>query len=198
MLLPVQFALTAQFAAFTFMYFADTRAATRGWTPPWYSTYRFVLTFIVGSALLISLIGREKIGDDKPRLTGLREKFHKEGHDTKAQHEWDELEEKEREKNRKKKALEEKKKKLEEERQQLEDEEKEAETSKDDGKKAKGSKSGSKDKSKGAEKDESKDDGKEEDSDESKEDDKADEKDGDADDKQEGKGAEEKQDDKSE
>lgn len=124
MALPVQFALTAQFAAFTFMYFFDARATTKGWTPQWYGTYRFVLTFIVGSALLISLIGREKIGADQPRLTGLREKFHKEGHDTLAEHEWEKLEEKELEKNRKKKAAEDKKKAAEEKQKEAEEEKK--------------------------------------------------------------------------
>lgn len=141
--LPVQFALTAQFAAFVLMYYADARAATRAWAPQWYGTYRFVLTFIVGSAILISLIGREKVGSDKPRLTGLREKFHKEGHDTMAQHEWEKLEEKELERNRKKKALEEKRKALEEEEKKQEEaekkqqEEEKAENEKSSGKKGK-------------------------------------------------------------
>lgn len=127
MAMPVQFALTAQFAAFTFMYFFDARATTKGWAPQWYGTYRFVLTFIVGSAILISLIGREKIGADQPRLTGLREKFQKEGHDTLAEHEWEKLEEKELEKNRKKKAAEEKKKAAEEKQNEAEDEQKKIE-----------------------------------------------------------------------
>lgn len=127
MALPIQFALTAQFAAFTFMYFFDARATTKGWAPQWYGTYRFVLTFIVGSAILVSLIGREKIGADQPRLTGLREKFHKEGHDILAEHEWEKLEEKELEKNRKKKAAEEKKKAAEEKQKEAEEDQKKIE-----------------------------------------------------------------------
>lgn len=65
-LLPVEYALIAQFFAFNFLYYADTRATVRGWTPPWYGTYRFVLTFIVGASIVVSLIGRgqivEKVG----------------------------------------------------------------------------------------------------------------------------------------
>lgn len=197
MALPVQFALTAQFAAFTFMYFFDARATTKGWTPQWYGTYRFVLTFIVGSAILISLIGREKIGADKPRLTGLREKFHKEGHDTLAEHEWEKLEEKELEKNRKKKAAEEKKKaaeekkkEAEEEKKKIDDEEK-AIDNEDKPSKGKGSDKKKKDEGKDAKSDE-----KSKDKKESKDeggDDKEDKKE----DKKEG-GDDEKKDDKSE
>lgn len=161
MLLPVQFALTAQFLAFTFMYFADARATTRGWAPQWYGTYRFVLTFIVGSALLISLIGREKVGSDRPHLDGLREKFHKEGKDTLAQHEWEQLEEKEREKNHRIQAAEEKKKQAEEEIKKAEESKKAAEGDKKSAEKG-GSKKGKKDAGKAskgeAEKKESKDD----------------------------------------
>jgi len=35
----------------------------RGWAPPWYSTYRFVLTFVVGASIVASLIGRGQIAD---------------------------------------------------------------------------------------------------------------------------------------
>ncbi|KUI68026.1 hypothetical protein VM1G_03083 [Cytospora mali] len=121
MLMPVHYALIAQFSAFTFMYFADARATTRAWTPTWYGTYRFVLTAIVGASIFISLIGREKIGPDQPRLTDLREKFHKEGHDTLAEEKWQKMEAKELEKNRKKKEEEEKKQKEEEEKQKKEE-----------------------------------------------------------------------------
>jgi len=60
-LLPVQYALIAQFLAFNFLYYADSRASRRGWAPPWYGTYRFVLTFIVGVAIVVSLIGRGEL-----------------------------------------------------------------------------------------------------------------------------------------
>ncbi len=42
----------------------------RGWTPEWYSTYRFVLTFIVGASIVASLIGRGEIADKINRLPG--------------------------------------------------------------------------------------------------------------------------------
>ncbi|KAG9241078.1 hypothetical protein BJ878DRAFT_522589 [Calycina marina] len=61
MFMPVEYALITQFTAFTFMYFADARAAVRGWAPPWYSTYRFVLTFLVGASIVLSLVGRGQI-----------------------------------------------------------------------------------------------------------------------------------------
>jgi hypothetical protein len=60
-LMPVQYALIAQFLAFNALYYADTRASRRGWAPPWYGTYRFVLTFIVGAAIVVSLVGRGQI-----------------------------------------------------------------------------------------------------------------------------------------
>lgn len=77
MLMPVETALITQFLAFNFLYFADARATVRGWCPPWYSTYRFVLTFFVGASIVISLIGRGQIvkvvpgPDGKMRLGGL-------------------------------------------------------------------------------------------------------------------------------
>ena len=118
LMLPVQFALTAQFAAFTFMYFADSRAQSRGWTPPWYGTYRFVLTFIVGGAIFLSLVGRAKIGDDRPRIAAnrLEEHMHERGN---KEHEpytekWAKLEEEEKERVKKEKEEAEKKKKEEE------------------------------------------------------------------------------------
>lgn len=42
----------------------------KGWAPPWYSTYRFVLTFIVGASIVITLIGRGQIVDKINRLPG--------------------------------------------------------------------------------------------------------------------------------
>jgi Protein of unknown function (DUF3429) len=63
LLLPAEVGLVTQFLAFTFLYYADARASTRGWAPSWYSTYRFVLTFIVGASIVASLIGRGQIAD---------------------------------------------------------------------------------------------------------------------------------------
>lgn len=61
--MPVEYALITQFLAFNFLYYTDVRAKTRGWTPSWYGIYRFVLTFIVGSSIVISLIGRGLVAD---------------------------------------------------------------------------------------------------------------------------------------
>jgi len=59
--MPVEYALITQFFAFNFLYFADARAAVRGWFPAWYSTYRFILTFFVGASIVVSLVGRGRI-----------------------------------------------------------------------------------------------------------------------------------------
>ncbi|PWY87577.1 hypothetical protein BO70DRAFT_360182 [Aspergillus heteromorphus CBS 117.55] len=61
LLLPVEYALITQFLAFTFLYYNDALAATRGRAPAWYSMYRFVLTFIVGASIVATLVGREQI-----------------------------------------------------------------------------------------------------------------------------------------
>ncbi|KAL9029301.1 MAG: hypothetical protein Q9196_002441 [Gyalolechia fulgens] len=70
LLLPVEYALIAQFSAFSFLYFTDARAVVRGWAPPWYSTYRFVLTFVVGASIVLSLVGRGQIADRLSRMPG--------------------------------------------------------------------------------------------------------------------------------
>lgn len=62
MLLSTDFALIAQFLGFTFMWFADNQASNMGWTPRWYTSYRFFLTFLVGGSILITLIGRGRVG----------------------------------------------------------------------------------------------------------------------------------------
>ena len=59
--MPIEYALISQFTGFTALYFADTKATKKGWAPPWYATYRFVLTFVVGVSIVISLIGRREI-----------------------------------------------------------------------------------------------------------------------------------------
>lgn len=110
MLMPMDFALTSQFAAFVMLYFADSRATVRAWAPSWYGAYRFVLTAIVGAAIFISLIGRMKVGDAKPRLTGLDEKLHDRRGEEDYTEKWEVLEKKEKEKIEKEKEAEEKKK----------------------------------------------------------------------------------------
>ena len=59
--MPVEYALISQFLAFIYLYFQDARASARGFAPPWYGTYRFMLTFVVGASLVVSLIGRGEI-----------------------------------------------------------------------------------------------------------------------------------------
>ncbi|KAI0846528.1 hypothetical protein F5Y00DRAFT_143738 [Daldinia vernicosa] len=111
LLMPMDFALTSQFAAFLLLYFADSRATVRAWAPSWYATYRFVLTAVVGAAIFISLIGRMKVGDAKPRLTGLDEKLHERRGEEDYTEKWENLEKQEKEKLRKEKEAEEEKKK---------------------------------------------------------------------------------------
>ena len=69
-LMPIEYALITQFLAFNYLYFSDARATVRGWAPHWYSTYRFVLTFVVGASIVISLIGRGQIADKVGKLPG--------------------------------------------------------------------------------------------------------------------------------
>lgn len=68
MLMPIEYALITQFVAFTGLYFADASAAKRGYAPPWYNTYRFVLTFITGLSIVVSLIGRGQIAQKDTTL----------------------------------------------------------------------------------------------------------------------------------
>ena len=77
MLLPVDLALISQFLAFVLLYFADTKAVVRGWAPSWYSTYRFVLTFFVGTSIVISLIGRGEIADKLNRMPNPADRIQK-------------------------------------------------------------------------------------------------------------------------
>ncbi|RPB07204.1 hypothetical protein P167DRAFT_457638, partial [Morchella conica CCBAS932] len=70
LLLPVNIALIAQFVGFTGMYFADSTATSKGWAPRWYMTYRFLLTFVVGASIVMTLVGRGQIGDRVSKLPG--------------------------------------------------------------------------------------------------------------------------------
>ncbi|KAF5626971.1 Halomucin [Fusarium sp. NRRL 52700] len=109
LMLPVEYALTSQFMAFVALYFADSRAATKGWAPRWYGSYRFLLTAMVGFAIFISLIGRAKIKQgDAITAKGLSDNFARSGiadHDTN----WEKLEAEEKARRRKQKEEEEKK-----------------------------------------------------------------------------------------
>lgn len=62
-LLPVEYALITQFLAFNILYAVDSNTTRLGWTPAWYGTYRFILTFIVGASIVFSLIGRGQVSD---------------------------------------------------------------------------------------------------------------------------------------
>ncbi|KAG9239708.1 hypothetical protein BJ875DRAFT_951 [Amylocarpus encephaloides] len=92
--MPVEYALITQFLAFNFLYFADARATVRGWFPPWYSTYRFVLTFLVGASIVATLVGRGQIVS--PQHTTLKSPIDYIKGDRDAQWEALEKEEKER------------------------------------------------------------------------------------------------------
>ncbi|KAI8182942.1 Dynein heavy chain-like protein [Colletotrichum sp. SAR 10_75] len=120
LLMPIEYALTAQFGAFTFLYLADTRAKNKGWTPQWYGTYRFILTAIVGVSIFISLVGRTKIGNAQPHI-GQELAESKHWGKTDKSRDWDKLEEEERERIKKEKEEEEKKKKEEEKKQKAEE-----------------------------------------------------------------------------
>lgn len=68
--MPIEFALITQFCAFTFLYFNDASAVVKGAAPHWYATYRWVLTFFVGVAIVVSLVGRGQIAAKLNRLPG--------------------------------------------------------------------------------------------------------------------------------
>jgi len=50
-------ALASQWVGFTLTWFMDQRAASNGWTPPWFATYRFYLSIIVGFSIIGTLAG---------------------------------------------------------------------------------------------------------------------------------------------
>jgi hypothetical protein len=133
--MPTEWALTTQFAAFCALYYADSRATVKGWVPPWYGTYRFVLTAVVGTALLISLVGRAKVGEGHTRLTTAELKERIRGKPTQAQkyHNWAKEEQKEKERIKEEKKREEKKQK-EAEKKAKEEEEKKNQAKDKDGK----------------------------------------------------------------
>lgn len=57
LLLAPHLALIGQWAAFVAVWFVDLRATSAGWVPKWYSTYRFWLTFAVGTSIIATLAG---------------------------------------------------------------------------------------------------------------------------------------------
>lgn len=115
LLMPVEAALITQFAAFAGLYGADTRATTRGWAPPWYARYRFILTALAGAAIFISLVGRAKIGAAAPRLGDNLYDHMQSDKTERYSGKWVEMNEKEKKRRRKEREEEEKRKKEEEE-----------------------------------------------------------------------------------
>jgi hypothetical protein len=123
--MPIEWALTTQFAAFVALYFTDSTATVKGWAPGWYGIYRFVLTAIVGAAILISLVGRAKIGAGHARLSKaeLRDRLHPQTGS--KDRDWAKEEAKEKEKIQKEKKEEERKRKEAEEKAKKEEQKKE-------------------------------------------------------------------------
>ncbi|ORY79804.1 hypothetical protein BCR35DRAFT_95701 [Leucosporidium creatinivorum] len=64
LLLAPQAALMTQWAGFFGAWYADQQATNKGLTPGWYSTYRFWLTTVVGSSILLTLAGESYFGSD--------------------------------------------------------------------------------------------------------------------------------------
>jgi hypothetical protein len=139
LMLPIEWALTGQFAAFVALYFADARATTLGWAPQWYGTYRWVLTAIVGGAIVASLIGRFKVGEEGKALSseGLRDTLRKSTANAEPYKNWEKKEEEERKKIKEQKAKEEEKKKKEEAEKKLKEKEKSEKGEKGDAKEKK-------------------------------------------------------------
>ncbi|KAJ4371479.1 hypothetical protein N0V83_004696 [Neocucurbitaria cava] len=79
LLMPIEGALITQFLGFVGLYYVDTRATYRGWTPHWYAVYRFILTFIVGASIVVSLIGRGELPGHVPSAVTRAEVFHDKG-----------------------------------------------------------------------------------------------------------------------
>ncbi|KAF9227705.1 hypothetical protein BS17DRAFT_672275, partial [Gyrodon lividus] len=50
-------ALLCQWLGFTALWYADNMATSAGWTPKWYSQYRFYLSILVGTCIIGSLAG---------------------------------------------------------------------------------------------------------------------------------------------
>lgn len=137
-LMPIEYGLTSQFMAFVALYFADAKAASRGWAPKWYGQYRFMLTAMVGFAIFVSLIGRSEIEKtEKLSKQHLKSSMNRPGladPDTN----WSKIEAEEMEKARKEK--EEKEKKNKQSKKGKADKGKSADKDKDDDDKTKDSK----------------------------------------------------------
>jgi len=74
-------ALIVQWLGFTGLWMADAKATLAGWTPKWYSQYRFYLSLLVGGSIIGSLActaywgpvaGRGFLSHDLDKLRGER------------------------------------------------------------------------------------------------------------------------------
>ncbi len=110
MFMPTVWALTTQFGAFCALYYADSRSTVKGWAPAWYGTYRFVLTAVVGVAILISLVGRAKVGEGATHLSAvdLEDRIRATPKSTGKYHNWEKEEQEEKDRIKKEKQEEEK------------------------------------------------------------------------------------------
>lgn len=84
LLLPVEGALIAQFLAFNVFYAIDARMCKSGFTPPWYHSYRFVLTFVVGASIVLTLIGRGQVLDTIGTMPNATERVKEHAAETKS------------------------------------------------------------------------------------------------------------------
>ncbi|KZT52723.1 hypothetical protein CALCODRAFT_501911 [Calocera cornea HHB12733] len=66
------FALALQWFGFTAMWYADLQATNAGWTPRWYSQYRFYLSILIGVCMISTLAGMNFFG----AWTGQSERTH--------------------------------------------------------------------------------------------------------------------------
>ncbi|KAE8224620.1 hypothetical protein CF319_g2505 [Tilletia indica] len=64
LLLNPSLALVSQWATFVTIWFIDLKATNAGWAPKWYSTYRFWLTFFVGTSIIATLAGTRYYSND--------------------------------------------------------------------------------------------------------------------------------------
>ncbi|KAF8607629.1 hypothetical protein BDV93DRAFT_505037 [Ceratobasidium sp. AG-I] len=68
--LAPEVALATQWAGFTALWYADSKATSAGWTPKWHSQYRFYLSILVGGCIIGTLAGVNYFGPEShpPRV----------------------------------------------------------------------------------------------------------------------------------
>jgi len=84
-------ALIVQWVGFTGLWYADLRATVAGWTPKWYSQYRFYLSLLVGTCIIGTLAstsywgpvaGHGLLSHDLELIRSMRQKTHPEAEGT--------------------------------------------------------------------------------------------------------------------